>query len=113
MHLDNVTASAAQNLNALLEDGVAFDGFNACMIALLADACWPLPGARQRTIVQKLPLVPHQGYTQDCGVFAVIYFAGLFFQTDTFLAAFEPRRRLTFPENLAKDTRTQMLEWST
>jgi Ulp1 family protease len=83
------------------------------MIALLADACWPLPGAKQRTIVQKLPLVPHQGYTQDCGVFTVIYFAGLFFQTDTFLAAFEPRRRLTFPENLAKDTRTQMLEWST
>jgi Ulp1 family protease len=81
---------------------------------MLADACWPVPGgAKQRKIVQKLPLVPHQGYTLDCGVFTVIYFAGLFFETDTFLAAFEAGKRLVFPENIAIDTRRRMLEWST
>ena len=104
---------AAQYLNGKLDNGLAFDGFNACFIAMLANACWPVPsGAKQRTIVQKLPLVPHQGYTNDCGVFTVIYFAGLFFETDIFLAAFEAGRRLVFPEDIAINTRRHMLEWS-
>ena len=50
---------------------------------MIADACWPVQGgARHDEIVQITPLVPHQGYTLDCGVFTVIYFAGLFLKTD-------------------------------
>ena len=52
---------------------------------MIANACWPLQGdAKHREIVQITPLVPHQGFTNDCGVHTVIYFAGLFFQTDRF-----------------------------
>ena len=81
---------------------------------MLANACWPLQGdAKHREIVQITPLVPHQGFTSDCGVHTVIYFAGLFFQTDRLIAALEPGRRLLFPENFTLDTRRQMLEWST
>ena len=70
-------------LQALIDPDLVFDGFNACLIAMIADACWPLQGgARHQEIVQRTPLVPHQGYTNDCGVFTVIYFAGLFLKTD-------------------------------
>ena len=81
---------------------------------MLANACWPLQGdAKHREIVQITPLVPHQGFTSDCGVHTVIYFAGLFFQTDRFIAALEPGRRLVFAEDLVLNTRKHMLEWST
>jgi len=102
------------SLQSLLDRKIVFDGFNACFVAMLANACWPLQGdAKHREIVQITPLVPHQGFTNDCGVHTVIYFAGLFFQTDWFIAALEPGRRLVFAENLVLNTRKQMLEWST
>ena len=80
---------------------------------MLANAIWPSPGVKQREIVQKTPLVPHQGATLDCGVFSIIHFASLVTRTDEFLAAFEPGRRLIFPKGFAQQTRRQLLEWST
>ena len=104
---------AEQTLWSNCDRNSIFNGFNSFMIAVLANACWPEECANQREIVQRTPLVPHQGYTLDCGVHALIHFANLTLHTDAYLAALAPDRQLYFDEGYVHQTRQQLLHWST
>jgi len=57
---------------------VVLDGYMKYVCAVLAQIFWPEPIVSEpRRVVQRFPLMPHQGATLDCGVHTFYYLAAL------------------------------------
>ena len=58
---------------------VVLDGYMKYVCAVLAQTFWPEPiVAEPRRVIQRFPLMPHQGATLDCGVHVFYYLAALY-----------------------------------
>ena len=57
---------------------VVHDGYLRYLFAMIAQMFWPEDMTKPRRVVQKFPLVPHQGLTNNCGVYTFYFLACLY-----------------------------------
>jgi hypothetical protein len=88
---------------------VVLGGYLKHVVALLAQIFWPEDMSKPRAVVQRFPLVPHQGSTNNCGVYNIYFLACLQLRPAEFLSAFAPGRRLVVGPKFGAEYRDFLL----
>lgn len=107
--VDNGQYEVFKTLEDQAEKMVVHDGYLRYLFAVLAQMFWPEDMTKPRRVVQKFPLVPHQGATNNCGVYTFYFLASLYLHPASFLRAFEPGNRLVVSESFGMDHRNLLL----
>jgi hypothetical protein len=89
---------------------VVLDGYLRYVVAVFAQIFWPADITKPRRVIQKFPLVPHQGGTNNCGVYAFYFLACLYVDPVSFLRALGPGKRLVVGSTFAEEHRKMLLD---